>query len=138
MENLKGFAEVFYDEKFGTNYSEKKESVTIKQNDRNRFKKELMQALLEDLGVVFDNVGVVDEGIAVELPNAEEGSAVVVFNCKFKNLDYDFDEQVEAYAAEVIRKEKDKLEREQARRTKFKNETEAREKRKQKQSEKGE
>lgn len=106
---MKQFAEKVRNTDFELN--EKKE---LKQNVRNEFKADVMQALKETLENAGVNVVETKDGLAVEFENVEIGSVVVVFDGTVKGQDFDIltaEKEFKAKQAEKIEKalEKERL-----------------------------
>lgn len=77
---------------FGVN-----ENGDLKQNVRNAFKADVMQALKDLLAEAGVQVSQVKEGLAVEFENDELGSVVVVFDGVVKGKDFDVLDAVEDF-----------------------------------------
>lgn len=106
---MKQFAEKVRNTDFELN--EKKE---LKQNVRNEFKADVMQALKETLENAGVNVVETKDGLAVEFENVEIGSVTVVFDGTVKGQDFDIltaEKEFKAKQAEKIEKalEKERL-----------------------------
>lgn len=106
---MKQFAEKVRNTDFELN--EKKE---LKQNVRNEFKADVMQALKETLENAGVNVVETKDGLAVEFENVEIGSVTVVFDGTVKGQDFDIltaEKEFKAKQAEKVEKalEKERL-----------------------------
>lgn len=106
---MKQFAEKVRNTDFELN--EKKE---LKQNVRNEFKTDVMQALKETLENAGVNVVETKDGLAVEFENVEIGSVTVVFDGTVKGQDFDIltaEKEFRAKQAEKVEKalEKERL-----------------------------
>ena len=73
------------------------EKGDLKQNVRNAFKADVMQALKDLLADAGVQVSQVKEGLAVEFENDELGSLVVVFDGVVKGKDFDVLDAVEDF-----------------------------------------
>lgn len=60
----------------------------LNQKDRNRVKRELIEALMEDLPEDFV-IGKAKEGIVLEIPHRHFGAITVTVDAKVKNMDWD-------------------------------------------------
>ncbi len=89
---MKNFAEKVFNDVFETN-----EKGQLKQNVRNAFKVDVVNALIETL----ENAGVKTyrtlDGVAVEFENVELGAITVVFDATVKALDFDAVTENEAF-----------------------------------------
>lgn len=80
----------------------------LHQTDRNALRLELLNAIVDVMQRNGVELGMVKEGIAVNLPHEELGAINFVVDVKMKGLDYDFDFEVADWSAEQKRKAEDK------------------------------
>ena len=101
MENIKNFVESVNTQKITIS------GKGIKQNERNQLKGSFMESLLTDLqqhqNDLFE-VGMVADGIALNIQNEEIGNFVIVLNATFKNLEFDFDAEKQIFEEEQAEK----------------------------------
>ena len=74
------------------------------QTDRNKLRTEAMADIMHTLKVNGIECDMVRDGIAVNIPHSELGAINFVIDVKMKGLDYEYDYEVESYAAEVAEK----------------------------------
>lgn len=101
--------------------SQTKKGIQLHQTDRNDYKKELMQALKDDLSAEYDYVYMGADGILVEIANdvvadgvesAEASGAITIaIDIKVLGLDTNAEMASECYAAEMQVKADKKAER---------------------------
>lgn len=88
----------------------------LKQNDRNAFRASVMSDMAENFKVLGLEAVEVAEGIAVEYPNEDLGSLVVIWTPTVKPRDYDLETSVQDFENEKLAKiekaEKAKAEKE--------------------------
>ena len=76
----------------------------IHQTDRNNLKIQLMQVLKDFLQANEIEVGFVKEGIAVSTFNEEIGEVNFVIDIKMKDLNFDFEAEIEDWQFEMMKK----------------------------------
>lgn len=101
--------------------SQTKKGIQLHQTDRNDYKKELMQALKDDLSAVYDYVYMGADGILVEIANDvvadgvesadASGAITIAIDIKVLGLDTNAEMASEYYAAEMQLKADKKAER---------------------------
>ena len=101
--------------------SQTKKGIQLHQTDRNDYKKELMQALKDDLSAVYDYVYTSADGILIEIANdvvadgvdsAEASGAITIaLDIKVLSLDTNAEMASECYAEEMQAKADKKAER---------------------------
>ena len=87
-----------------TTVYETNEKGELKQNVRNKFKADLMDAFKDFLKVNGFDAETVSDGVAVSFANETEGAICVVFDGTVKSLSYDLDTEIEAHAQKVSEK----------------------------------
>ena len=101
----------------------------IHQSDRNNLRLEAVNDLLKLLNSCDGfEAGLVSEGIAINVQNEELGNINFVIDVKMKNLDYDFDFEVDDYAKVLALKEEKAKEKLALKNEKIKNDKIRREK----------
>jgi hypothetical protein len=73
------------------------EKGELKQNVRNAFRSDFVQALFTALVGLGLEVKITEDGIGIEIPNTELGSVPVVVSATVKDLSYSVDLENEAY-----------------------------------------
>ena len=94
----------------------------IKQNERNALKADFINALFSELKNAESDlmdIGMTTDGIALNIQNQEIGSFVIVLNATIKNLEYDFDFEVEEHAKETVEKQEKKQKKEEEKKKKI-------------------
>lgn len=101
--------------------SQTKNGTQLHQTDRNNYKKELMQALKDDLSAVYDYVFETADGILIEIANdtvadgvdnAEASGAITIaLDIKVLGLEHNAETESEYYAEEMQAKAEKKAER---------------------------
>lgn len=87
----------------------KRGDLVIQQTEGRELKKTLMQELISNIAATYDvEVGMTDEGLAIAIPNEEEGSIYITLDIKVKPLDYDMDTAVMDYSSKQAQKEEAK------------------------------
>ena len=84
------------------------------QTDRNKLRTEAMADIMHTLKVNGIECDMVRDGIVVNIPHSELGAVNFVIDVKMKGLDYEYDYEVESYAAEVAEKAAVAREKEEA------------------------
>jgi len=84
----------------------------IKQTERNTVKQEVLLSFLADLPQEYV-VGLTKKGIALRLPNTNEGSLPVILDIVFKNLDADLEGLVDEKTKAVKDAEDKRVKQEQ-------------------------
>lgn len=101
--------------------SQTKKGTQLHQTDRNDYKKELMQALKDDLSAVYDYVYTSADGILIEIANdvvadgvdstEASGAITIALDIKVLSLDTNAEMASECYAEEMQAKADKKAER---------------------------
>jgi hypothetical protein len=106
MKNVKQFVDNFYKERFNVTSGVKGD--TIQQTQRNEYKIQLLDALLADMKEAgFDmkengfDVQITMDGVALMMPNEEEGPVTVVFDTIFKTLEYNITQEADDYTEKM-------------------------------------
>lgn len=110
---MEKFLEKVYTATYETN-----EKGELKQNVRNEFKREVLEAVQELFVNAGLKVSVTKEGLAVEFANEVEGAMTVVFDGTVKSFTYDVEQEAVAYteaqaqkAINAAKKEAEKAEK---------------------------
>lgn len=104
MEKLQAVAETI-----GKRQMKENDKGNLNQKDRNRVKREVIQALMEDLPEDFV-IGKAKEGIVIEIPHRHFGAITITVDAKVKNMDWDSASAIEQ-EADRERKAKERLEK---------------------------
>lgn len=100
MENLKAYLEKTKGVKYSTTNGK------INQKQARILKASIESAILKDLESMGFDVGKVDKGVVVNVPNTELGSFTINFNAIIKSLDYDFEGSIANYEKKTIERNK--------------------------------
>jgi hypothetical protein len=73
------------------------EKGELKQNVRNAFRSDFIEALFNALTELGLEAKITEDGIGIEIPNTELGSVAVVVSATVKDLSYSVDTENEAY-----------------------------------------
>lgn len=90
-----------FENKMKTAVLELNEKNELKQNVRNQFKAELLDAFKDFLKANGFDVEMVSDGVAVQFQNDEIGSVCAVADFTIKSRDYDIVSENEAYCQKV-------------------------------------
>lgn len=105
----------------------------INQTQRNNLKNELLETIATDLS---KELGVevlrVDKGLALDIPNENEGSLPITFDVVIKNTNFDVIGEHQGYLKDKKLKAERKAKRNKEKQTKYKNDTKYREMQKEK------
>ena len=73
--------------------------ITIKQSERNKLRKDLMDAFCEFLAEKDVNAFMTNDGIIINVENETIGEINMEVKLTLKSLDYDLDEELEKFEA---------------------------------------